>query len=224
MGQKKKAKRFDDKLRKQGDRTLKALYSQYEKMADPSRSYFDQQIMRVQQDVSAQKKDADSVLRLTQKQEEQKQRVSEGQGLRSYQDFISGAQEQMEDARDQANLEASQARASSAGDIFSMMTQEGMGGIAGTGGRARKMLGEQASATMAKINLGLKQSLEQAQASIETKDIAKQQDIESGRLGMQQSKDTAAQSFTQQTSTLDRQLANETAKLSNEKMTGLDRL
>ena len=51
MGQKKKAKRFDDKLRKQGDRTLKALYSQYEKMADPSRSYFDQQIMRVQQDV-----------------------------------------------------------------------------------------------------------------------------------------------------------------------------
>ena len=224
MGQKKKANRFDKKLKAQADVSLKAIYAQYDKMANPATSFSDQQLKRVQRDVVAQKKDADSNLRLTQSQEDDKQRLAEGQGMRSYQDFVSGAQEQMQDAREQSQVEQQEARAAGAGDIFSMMMQQGQGGLAGTGGRARKMLAGRAKTTMAKVNLGLKQTLESAQESIESKDIQRMQDIEGGRLAQQQAKDTAAQSFTQQTKTLDRQLANETAKLQNEKLTGLDRL
>ncbi len=224
MGQKKKMKSFDKKLKKTANKSMLALYSQYDKMADPSKSYTDQQIKRVQQDVAAQKKDADENLRLTQQQADDKQRLSEGQGMRSYQDFINSTQEQMEDAREGAMQDAQEARAAGAGDVFSMMTQQGMGGLAGTGGRARKMLASRAKNTMAKVNLGLKQTLEASQQAIASKDITRMQDVESGRMSMQQAKDTAAQSFTQQTSALDRQLANETSKLQNEKMSGLDRL
>jgi len=224
MGQKKKMKKFDAKLKDTADRSMLALYSQYDKMADPSRSYSDQQIKRVTQDIASQKKDADENLRLTQQQSDDKQRLSEGQGMRSYQDFISNTQEQMEDAREAAMADAQEARAAGAGDIFSMMTQQGMGGIAGTGGRARKMLAGKAKSTMAKVNLGLKQTLEASQQAIASKDITRQHDVEGGRMAMQQSKDTAAQSFTQNTAALDRQLANEVSKLQNDKLTGLDRL
>ena len=224
MGQKKKAKRFDKKVKAEANRTLETLYAQYDKMAAPSRSYYDSQITRVQQDVVAQKKDANQNLLMLQKQEDQKQNLVEGQAARGYQDFISSTQEQMDQSREQAAIEASEARAAGAGDIFSMMMQEGQGGLAGTGARSRKMLGERAKVTMAKVNLGLKQSLESATQAIEGKDIQRMQDIEGGRLSMQQSKDTAAQTYTQTTAQLDRQLVNETAKLTNEKGQALDRM
>ena len=39
MGQKKKAKRFDKKLKAQADVSLKAIYAQYDKMANPATSF-----------------------------------------------------------------------------------------------------------------------------------------------------------------------------------------
>jgi hypothetical protein len=224
MGAKKKRKRFDKHIMAQGDDTLTMLYSQYEKMANPATSFADQQIIRVQQDITEQKKNASENLKMLTEQEDQKMRMMEGQSARTYQDLVRSSQEEMERQREVGAQEAVDARTAGAADIFTQMTQEGMGGLAGTGERNRKSISAQARRTMAKVNLGLKQQLEQTQDTLARQDTERKAEIESGRLGMQQSVDTARQNFTQQTSTLDRQLANETAKLMNDKLTGLDRI
>lgn len=222
-GDKKKRQDFDKRIKAKGEDSLNLIYDQYEKTLGPD-NFFQKTIDNMSSDINAQKSDAMESFQQMQKQEQQKFQMQQAQGQRSYGEMQRTSEMQMEQSREQAQLEAVEARSTGAEGAYEMMAGTGSSGMAGTGGRARKTLAGQAQRGMAKINLSLSQQMEQADEALRGADIERQQGMSSAALGLQQNVDSQELALNQQRDTLDRQMQTEMDKVLNEQDQKLDSL
>tara|TARA_R100001082_G_scaffold22667_1_gene10966 strand:+ start:11189 stop:12397 length:1209 start_codon:yes stop_codon:yes gene_type:complete len=197
--------RQDD--RKSMDMTVEQLENvlkQYEKAGDPTNSPFADAIERMRIDTETKIKESTDGFNLAKDQARDQYDLEKQMGQKGYADSIRQSKEQMGRMHQEATAQIQDARSGASDAAFESMVQEGVGGLAASGGRKRKILSEKAKQQVGSMTLGLKHARDAEKAQQRAQESSLSRDVASGAFAMDQKNETAEMQLDQAKSQLRR--------------------
>ena len=219
-----RARDFDRKLMGQAKETLDLIYDQYTKTSDPFDSFYANEIERMTLEVTDKKRQIQDKFSLQRDNAKKAFDLQRSQGQRTYEEQVAATQQEMKNVQAQARDNAVDVRAQQGEAAYSALTQQGAAGLAGGGGRARKMMAAKAKRGVGKLTLSLTQTRQQMEDKLKAADVQRQMSTQEKALGLASSTQAAELDMNQQRENLDKDLATFTDKQLQEQESTMDRL
>tara|TARA_Y100000401_G_scaffold47601_1_gene36761 strand:+ start:19511 stop:20431 length:921 start_codon:yes stop_codon:yes gene_type:complete len=215
---------FDNRAQDAAVDTLNLLENQYSNSADPSNSFFAQEIDRLGQETAAKKSESEDRYNLKVGQAQDSYDFQKQKGIMSYQQQIAKTGQQLKEANNEGIRQATEARQGASDESYGALTKLANTGLAGAGGRARKTLAARKSAGVDKVAAGLAREKQQIRDSLAEAETVKNVNLSEQAVGMQQAKDSADLAMSQERSELERNMQTQTSKLLQEQSAALDKI
>ena len=204
--------------------TLDEILHQYKKTSDPFDSFYANEIERAQETAANKKGEAEDRFNLAKEQKQEAFRMQKQKGAMSFEQAQANTTKELGRMQTKAQRTAEGMRTDAAADAYSMGLSLGSGGMAGTGGRVRRVMAEKAKRTVGGVGLELATAKEQAKDTLRDQEAQMNLNVSEQAMGLTQANQAAEQEMTQTKDNLAREQEAFAAKMLQEQSGAMDGL
>tara|TARA_R110002012_G_scaffold7562_5_gene35268 strand:- start:4973 stop:5977 length:1005 start_codon:yes stop_codon:yes gene_type:complete len=203
---------------------LDDILHQYKKGSDPFDSFYANEMERMAKTSADKKNEAEDRFNLMKDQKQQAFQMSKQKGAMGYEQAVAGTKKELQRMQTKATKQAEGMRSDSASDQYSMALATGKGGMAGTGGRAGRMMAARAKKSIGGVGLELANAREQAKEQLRESEQTTNLNVSEQAMGLQQANQAAEQEMNQTKDNLARETEAFNAKMLQEQSSAMDSL